>query len=236
MIKLKNKVGSAKLKELIVKDKKSKMVPVDNPYGSRPDVHYSDYMDRRRPVYREDYLPRRMTYQGRRTGRDYIPIHTSHGPGLYRNHSMVHGDSLRVREYDRVYIHHRPAFDWYNNNRYDLIDDVEEVLLPYEYDPLQTYARRTRRMSRCRSATPEIIVVKKVNLFAAFCQGVGILEISHINQGGYRFLDPIYFLYGGLISVFFNILIFRLGFYFSDTNFFQLNYLYFYLVTKSMII
>lgn len=60
----------------------------------------------------------------------YIPIETNHGPGLYRNHTMVHGDSLRTREYNRTYIQHRPAFDWYRNDRYNLIDDIEEILLP----------------------------------------------------------------------------------------------------------
>ena len=56
-----------------------------------------------------------------------------------------------------------------------------------------------------------------------FIQGVGILEISDINQGGgIDFLEPIYFSYMGNHS-FFSILLFRQGFYFSDANFFQLN-------------
>lgn len=60
----------------------------------------------------------------------YIPIETNHGPGLYRNHTWVHGDSLRTREYNRTYIYHRPAFDWYRNDRWNLIDDIEEILAP----------------------------------------------------------------------------------------------------------
>jgi hypothetical protein len=55
-------------------------------------------------------------------------------------------------------------------------------------------------------------------------QGIGILEILDINQGEcYRFFFPIYFSYGEVITVFFNILLFLQGFYFSETNFFQLD-------------
>lgn len=94
------------------------------------------------------------------SGIDYIPIAINHGPGLYRSHTMVSGDSIRLREFNRTYIHHRPAFDWYRNDRYNLIDDIEEILLPghqqrreytYNFNPRDTYEKRIRRRNRCRS-------------------------------------------------------------------------------------
>lgn len=44
--------------------------------------------------------------------RRFRPMHTSHGPGLYRNHTMALGDKLEFQKYNRLYIYHRPPFDW----------------------------------------------------------------------------------------------------------------------------
>lgn len=63
--------------------------------------------------------------------RPYNPMITRHGPGLYRNHQMVRGDSIEVHTMPtREYIYHRRPFDWYNTCRFDLIDDIEEILEP----------------------------------------------------------------------------------------------------------
>ena len=113
----------------------------------------------------------------RRTNASYRPVKTSHGPGLRGHHRMVSGDHYKTTQFSRSYIYHRPAFDWYNGNGADLIDDIEEVLEPvsqqpfysntydsdydYNYDPHEEYHRRNRSCSKSRDNDVIYIVKKK---------------------------------------------------------------------------
>jgi hypothetical protein len=116
----------------------------------------------------------------------YRPIHTAHGPGLYRNHQLVRGDTIEMQKFNRRYIYHRKAFDWYNSQRYNLIDDIEEILEPtrntyeisrnqelqfpkheygyrsgynhYDYDPNENYSNRKRvpKKKCCESDSKQV--------------------------------------------------------------------------------
>ena len=86
------------------------------------------------------------------------------------------------------------------------------------------------------------VVIKKIfqpqqNLWTP--QGIGILKISDINQGGwYRFFFPIYLSYGEVITVFFLCFTFPTGFsiFNFSIEFFVIDRSFVYLVIKLMII
>lgn len=40
------------------------------------------------------------------------------------------GDNFVDRKFARTYVYYRPPFDWYKSNRYEILDEYEEILMP----------------------------------------------------------------------------------------------------------
>ncbi len=117
------------LKEKFSRRKNDNSMPIEKPFVEFHENNFypSDLAQPKIRMLKEHELPPpRVPYSDR-----YRPMYTFHGPGLSRNHQFIRGDNIKETGYfNRTYIYHRAAFDWYDTRRENVLDDIEEILEP----------------------------------------------------------------------------------------------------------